>query len=44
MSVYRPTYRDQKTGEIRQSPHWWIDFTIGDKRVRGSTETTKIKV
>jgi integrase len=41
MSVYQPTYRDTKTGETKKSPFWWIDFTIGDKRVRQSAETTR---
>jgi hypothetical protein len=30
MSLYQP-YKNPKTGEPEG---WWIDFTIGDKRVR----------
>src|SRR5262245_2453474 len=41
MALYQPKYRDAKTGEMKVSPFWWTDFTIGDKRVRKSTETTR---
>lgn len=41
MSVYRPKYRDAKTGTTKQSLFWWVDFTIGDKRIRESSETTR---
>ena len=41
MALYKPTYRDQKTGETKQSPFWWIDCTIGDKSIRKSAETTR---
>jgi integrase len=41
MAVYQPKYRDTKSGQMKQSPFWWIDFTIGNKRVRKSAETTR---
>lgn len=41
MSLFQPTYTDKKTGERKTSLTWWIDFTIGDKRVRESAETTR---
>lgn len=41
MALFRPTYMDKKTGEKKQSAMWWIDFTIGDKRIRQSAETTR---
>ena len=42
VAVYRPTYRDPKTGERRQSSIWWYQFRIGGRRVRESTGTDKI--
>jgi hypothetical protein len=24
--IYRPTYKDKKTGEIKTSPFWWIQY------------------
>ncbi len=41
LSVYRPKYKDPKTDEMKVAAHWWIDFTIGNKRVRESSETTR---
>jgi hypothetical protein len=41
MPLFRPTYTDKKTGEKKASHYWWVDFTIGDKRIRESTETTR---
>lgn len=41
MALFRPVYTDKKTGEKKESKFWWIDFTIGDKRVRESAETTR---
>jgi integrase len=41
MSVYQPRYKDEITGEKKTSPFWWVDFTIGDRRVRESAETTR---
>lgn len=33
--VYRPTYRDKRTGEARQQAVWWIRY----RRTRGAKET-----
>jgi hypothetical protein len=44
MSLFQPTYMDQKSGKKKTSRYWWIDFTIGDKRIRESTETTRITI
>jgi integrase len=41
VSVYKPKYRDRESKDLRESPFWWIDFTIGNKRVRESSETTR---
>ena len=49
MALFQPKYiykkRDKRTGketrEERVSKFWWIDFTIGDKRVRESAQTTR---
>ena len=41
MALFQPTYTDKKTGKKKTSQFWWVDFTIGDKRVRESAETTR---
>jgi hypothetical protein len=41
MSLFQPKCTDEKTGEKKTSPFWWVDFTIGGKRARESTETTR---
>jgi integrase len=41
MSLFQPTYLDKKTGKQKTSRFWWIDFTIGNKRIRKSAETTR---
>jgi hypothetical protein len=38
MALFQPTYIDKKTGERKASEFWWVDFTIGGKRVRESAE------
>lgn len=40
MSVYRPKYRDQKTGELRESGNWWCEFTFAGNRYRTNTHQT----
>ena len=42
MAVFRPTYRDPKTGERRQSSIWWYQFHLSGVRIRESTGTDKI--
>jgi hypothetical protein len=41
MSVYRPKYKDQKTGKLVQSEVWWYGFFFAGKRVRESAKTTR---
>jgi len=41
MSVYRPTYRDPKTGETKESRVWWYEFIYGGERIRQSAKTTR---
>src|SRR5450759_1897416 len=41
MALFQPTYPHRKNRAKKASPYWWIDFTIGDKRIRESTETTR---
>jgi integrase len=41
MAVYRPKYRDLKTGAAVQSDVWWFEFTFAGKRIRESAKTTR---
>ena len=41
MAIYRPKYRDSKTGELVESGVWWYEFTYAGKRYRGSTKETR---
>ncbi len=41
MAVYRPRYRDKKTGNTITSNVWWYEFTFAGKRVRDSAKTTR---
>jgi len=41
MAVYKPTYRDKKTGETRESGVWWFEFTYAGRRVRESAKTSR---
>jgi integrase len=41
MSVYRPTYRDPKTGKVRHSRVWWYAFTFAGQRVQESSKSTR---
>lgn len=40
MAVYRPKYRDPKTGELVESRVYWYEFTFAGKRHRDSTKQT----
>jgi integrase len=40
MSVYRPQYRDPKTGLKRRSDIWWYDFVLFGRRYKESTHAT----
>ena len=37
---YRPTYRDRK-GRTRKTKTWWIGYSIGGKRYRESSRSTR---
>src|SRR5213075_1164804 len=39
MSVYKPKYRDPKSGELVEVGIWWYEFSIAGKRVRESANT-----
>jgi integrase len=41
MSVYRPKYKDPKTGEVKESAVWWFEFSLAGRRVRKSANTTR---
>ena len=41
MAVYRPKYRDPKTGELVESEIWWCNFRFAGKRYRESTESPR---
>jgi len=41
MAVYRPTYRDPKTGKQKQSATWWYGFTFAGQRIQESAKTTR---
>jgi integrase len=41
MAVYRPKYRDPKTGDLTESRVWWYEFIFAGKRVRESANTTR---
>jgi integrase len=42
MSVYKPKFKDATTGELRECPEWWYDFSIGGRRIRESAKTTSV--
>ena len=41
MAVYRPTYRDKNTGEVKQSEIWWYNFTFANRRIQESSKSTR---
>src|SRR5579864_5561223 len=41
MAVYRPKYRDPKTGNAVRSAVWWYEFYFAGRRVRESAKTTR---
>jgi integrase len=43
-SVYHPKFLDKKTGELRESPHWWIRYTVRGKQVKESSGSEKLTV
>ena len=41
MAVYKPKYRDKKTGEPVESDIWWYEFIYSGQRIRESAKTTR---
>ena len=41
MAVYRPTYKDPKTGQQVQSSTWWYEFSFSGRRIRESSKSTR---
>jgi integrase len=41
MSVYRPRFKDPKTGEWKRSEVYWYNFIFAGRRIRESAKTTK---
>jgi hypothetical protein len=41
MSVYRPTYKDPKTGETKKTATWWYEFTYMGNRYREPANTKR---
>jgi integrase len=42
--VYRPSWRDKKTGEIKEAPKWWIAYSVRGKLTREPAHSTKESV
>src|SRR2546428_425548 len=41
MAVYRPKYRDQKTGEKKQQKVWWYNFIFAGRHIQESSKSTR---
>jgi integrase len=41
MAVYRPKYRDPKTGELKQQLIWWYKFSFAGRRIRESSKSER---
>jgi integrase len=41
MALYKPKWRDPKTGQYRTSSTWWYEFRFCNQRIRESTNTTR---
>ena len=41
MSVYKPKYRDPKSGELLEANVFWVEFTLAGKRIRESTKSSR---
>jgi len=41
MAVYRPTYKDQKTGEIKTQKVWWYHFNFAGRHIQESSKSTR---
>ena len=41
MAVYRPKYKEPKTGKLVQAGVWWYEFTYAGERIRESSKQSK---
>jgi integrase len=41
MAVYRPSYTDPKTGELKKQAVWWYNFTFAGRRIQESSKSTR---
>jgi integrase len=41
MSVYRPKYKDQKTGELKEQRVWWYHFVYAGRHIQESSKSTR---
>jgi integrase len=41
MAVYRPTYTDPKTGEIKTQNVWWYHFNFAGRHIQESSKSTR---
>lgn len=41
MAIYRPKYRDAKTGKLVRAGVYWMEFTYAGKRIRESSKQSK---
>src|SRR5437762_3568872 len=41
MAVYRPTYKDPKTGKTKQQRIWWYHFTFAGRHIQESSKSTR---
>jgi integrase len=39
MAVYRPSYRDKETGELKESQIYWYNFTFAGRRIQESSKS-----
>ncbi len=37
--IFQPTWKDRKTGEIKTSSVWWVQYNVRGKRIRESSES-----
>lgn len=38
--IYRPKWKDRKTGKYRESPTWWIEYWYRGKQIRESAKSS----
>jgi len=41
MAIYRPSYRDKETGELKESQIWWYNFTFAGRRFQESSKSRR---